>query len=471
MVFPKQAYFGQAYKATIPFHLRRVLQVKKPRSAYHVYSLVSDDVLWDLYVNNAIDIKELYFDFTSTPWHKGILIPTSDQLCHPKGSTGSTSPESVSSMSSPSECEDEKMELETLDSAASKKEEASVEGLVKVEIPTKNELKRIQALKDEPVAGPSGLQAPYKPCKRHMKKRKSELDYLYMDEEFQPDAEKRKLAWKGPPFKHLKKDETTDVDSDAELAKERAATMTVKVKEQIEAANEPQPSTSKACNNGSKTVAKTQIKTVNEPQPSTSKACNNGSKTVAKKKIEAANEPQPSTSKACNNGSKTVAKKQMEAANEPQPSTSKACNNGSKTVAKKQMEAAYEPQPSTSRACNNGSEKAVKDALFKRLSTIMHNFFSSMPGTDYRRPSMSLQTQLVDENGEKKWLCPVCKKEDLSENGDEMISCDKCGDWYHFACVGIKGEYQSKRRWYCKRCVFKALRGNKFEPAEFPLFE
>lgn len=45
------------------------------------------------------------------------------------------------------------------------------------------------------------------------------------------------------------------------------------------------------------------------------------------------------------------------------------------------------------------------------------------------------------------WICPKCGKED---DGSEMIGCDKCPDWYHNLCVGIKKVPEGS--WFCPKC-------------------
>lgn len=55
------------------------------------------------------------------------------------------------------------------------------------------------------------------------------------------------------------------------------------------------------------------------------------------------------------------------------------------------------------------------------------------------------------EKQEKQWICPVCCKEyDQSQN---MIGCDGCDDWYHWACVGIKEDPPEEESWFCFRCI------------------
>ncbi|XP_030828974.1 transcription initiation factor TFIID subunit 3 [Strongylocentrotus purpuratus] len=60
---------------------------------------------------------------------------------------------------------------------------------------------------------------------------------------------------------------------------------------------------------------------------------------------------------------------------------------------------------------------------------------------------------VVNEDGEKIWYCPACKKAD--DGVLPMIGCDTCDDWYHWECVGITEE-PSTNDWYCKRCQNKS---------------
>lgn len=55
------------------------------------------------------------------------------------------------------------------------------------------------------------------------------------------------------------------------------------------------------------------------------------------------------------------------------------------------------------------------------------------------------------EKEEKEWICPLCSKPyDMSSN---MIGCDGCDDWYHWACVGIKEDPPEEESWFCIRCI------------------
>ena len=34
----------------------------------------------------------------------------------------------------------------------------------------------------------------------------------------------------------------------------------------------------------------------------------------------------------------------------------------------------------------------------------------------------------------------------------DMIACDKCGDWYHMECVGLKRPPPKQEQWNCNKC-------------------
>ncbi|KAL7063096.1 hypothetical protein AAHC03_01962 [Spirometra sp. Aus1] len=52
---------------------------------------------------------------------------------------------------------------------------------------------------------------------------------------------------------------------------------------------------------------------------------------------------------------------------------------------------------------------------------------SSSAGTSY----------YFNNNGEQIWLCPICLSED---DGNLMVGCDSCDDWYHSGCLGLAKE-------------------------------
>ena len=48
-------------------------------------------------------------------------------------------------------------------------------------------------------------------------------------------------------------------------------------------------------------------------------------------------------------------------------------------------------------------------------------------------------------------ICPVCKKDYESTKEMPWIQCDRCYNWFHFACVGLTQEPR-ENRWYCEPC-------------------
>ncbi|GFU29408.1 transcription initiation factor TFIID subunit 3 [Nephila pilipes] len=59
---------------------------------------------------------------------------------------------------------------------------------------------------------------------------------------------------------------------------------------------------------------------------------------------------------------------------------------------------------------------------------------------------------IVDESGNKIWICPACSRAD---DGSPMIGCDECDDWYHWVCVGIVVPPKEEENWFCVRCIAK----------------
>ncbi|KAL5111571.1 Transcription initiation factor TFIID subunit 3 [Taenia crassiceps] len=51
--------------------------------------------------------------------------------------------------------------------------------------------------------------------------------------------------------------------------------------------------------------------------------------------------------------------------------------------------------------------------------------------------------------GEQIWLCPICRTED---DGNLMVGCDSCDDWYHSSCLGLSKEPESAQ-WFCPKCL------------------
>lgn len=57
-------------------------------------------------------------------------------------------------------------------------------------------------------------------------------------------------------------------------------------------------------------------------------------------------------------------------------------------------------------------------------------------------------TKMYNDNSEE--LFCICRKPD---NGDLMVGCDGCDDWYHFKCMKIDIKYQELiARYFCPYC-------------------
>lgn len=55
-----------------------------------------------------------------------------------------------------------------------------------------------------------------------------------------------------------------------------------------------------------------------------------------------------------------------------------------------------------------------------------------------------------EETEETAWICPACSV--AYADGVDMIACDNCDVWYHFACVGITQAPPADEKWYCGQC-------------------
>ncbi|TNN08802.1 Transcription initiation factor TFIID subunit 3 [Schistosoma japonicum] len=58
-----------------------------------------------------------------------------------------------------------------------------------------------------------------------------------------------------------------------------------------------------------------------------------------------------------------------------------------------------------------------------------------------------------NNDGEQIWLCPICLLED---DGNLMIGCDNCQDWYHSTCLGLS-KAPEVPQWFCPKCSQKPL--------------
>ncbi|TMS36090.1 hypothetical protein L596_003345 [Steinernema carpocapsae] len=52
---------------------------------------------------------------------------------------------------------------------------------------------------------------------------------------------------------------------------------------------------------------------------------------------------------------------------------------------------------------------------------------------------------------ENVWVCPVCSVAYVE--GENMVGCDTCDQWFHWACVGLTEAPPENLNWYCKDCL------------------
>lgn len=78
----------------------------------------------------------------------------------------------------------------------------------------------------------------------------------------------------------------------------------------------------------------------------------------------------------------------------------------------------------------------------------------SKPGLAVKEPAPLLKSPgtIIDEDGNKVWICPACGRPD---DGSAMIGCDECDAWYHWVCVGIQVPPDKNEDWYCRFCIVK----------------
>ncbi|EGT37378.1 hypothetical protein CAEBREN_19314 [Caenorhabditis brenneri] len=72
-------------------------------------------------------------------------------------------------------------------------------------------------------------------------------------------------------------------------------------------------------------------------------------------------------------------------------------------------------------------------------------------------PRRLLSTDDEEEDDEVLYICPVCSV--AYNHAANMVSCDKCEEWFHWHCVGITSE-PTEEQWFCKKCS-KSMKKSK----------
>lgn len=61
-------------------------------------------------------------------------------------------------------------------------------------------------------------------------------------------------------------------------------------------------------------------------------------------------------------------------------------------------------------------------------------------------------------DAEREWFCPACGGPD---DGDVMVECDICKEWYHLGCTDLKKAPEDDENWACDICSSKAKEAQK----------
>lgn len=74
----------------------------------------------------------------------------------------------------------------------------------------------------------------------------------------------------------------------------------------------------------------------------------------------------------------------------------------------------------------------------------------------------AIVTETVTQAEEKEWFCPACGGPD---DGDLMVQCDVCQEWYHLGCTDLKKPPEENESWECDGCINKAKAQHKRPPS------
>ena len=88
--------------------------------------------------------------------------------------------------------------------------------------------------------------------------------------------------------------------------------------------------------------------------------------------------------------------------------------------------------------------------LFRNRDIKIINHDHLKPCSDQELPKWLAKEQKTITEGRKHTYC-ICGQPD---DGEVMISCDVCYEWFHGACIGIPSSYQATRMgdYICPQC-------------------
>jgi len=94
----------------------------------------------------------------------------------------------------------------------------------------------------------------------------------------------------------------------------------------------------------------------------------------------------------------------------------------------------------------------------KKLKKLKELDKSSASDKNSKKRTKQMQKQEDKKTSKKKsseediYYCPSCSKPD---DGSPMVGCDKCDNWHHYSCVGLKNTPPKDQKWYCPDCKNK----------------
>ncbi|XP_065316920.1 uncharacterized protein LOC135925491 isoform X3 [Gordionus sp. m RMFG-2023] len=105
---------------------------------------------------------------------------------------------------------------------------------------------------------------------------------------------------------------------------------------------------------------------------------------------------------------------------------------------------------------NNLTSNMLAGADFNLIANTNINKIPPLSNSSVERTVITetLGSVVINEKGEKIWICPACTHPD---DGSPMIGCDSCDDWYHWVCVNITEAPAENENWYCSRCLAKSI--------------
>lgn len=93
-----------------------------------------------------------------------------------------------------------------------------------------------------------------------------------------------------------------------------------------------------------------------------------------------------------------------------------------------------------------------------------------------RKKSSSNQFAIVTEtvtataaaaaSDDKEWLCPACGGPD---DGDLMVECDSCKEWYHLGCTSLSKPPEDDENWECDICIDRAKAASAQKRSQTPV--